>query len=74
MGASDEVHLQTAADHGRVMVTQDRDFLRLAAAGVHHAGIAYASQTRTSGELVRSLMLIYQVLNAADMTNHIEHL
>ena len=48
-----EVHLQRATRDGRVMVTQDRDFLGLAAAGMHHAGIAYASQNRISGELVR---------------------
>ena len=56
------------------MVTQDRDFLRLAAAGIHHAGIAYASQNRTSGELIRGLMLIHQVLDAEDMEGHVEHL
>lgn len=47
LGASDDEHLQRATGDGRVLVTQDRDFLRLAAAGVRHAGIAYASQNRT---------------------------
>ena len=59
MGASDEEHLQRATGDGRVLVTQDRDFLRLAAAGMHHAGIAYVTQNRTVGELVRGLMLIH---------------
>ena len=72
MGASDEEHLQTR--DGRVLVTQDRDFLRLAATGMHHAGIAYASQNRTVGEFVRGLMLIHQVLSTDEMKDHVEHL
>ena len=74
LGASDEEHLQRATGDGRVIVTQDRDFLRLAATGIHHAGIAYDSQNRTIGELVRGLMLIHQVLNADEMKDHVEHL
>ena len=74
LGASDEEHLQRATADGRVLVTHDRDFLRLAAAGMHHAGIAYASQNRTVGELVRGLMLIHQVLNTDEMKDHVEHL
>ena len=74
MGASDKEHLQRAARDGRVLVTQDRDFLRLAAAGMHHAGIAYASQNRTIGELVRGLRLIHEVVSTDEMKDHIEHL
>ena len=74
LGASDEEHLQRATADGRVLVTHDRDFLRLAAAGTHHAGIAYGSQNRTIGELVRGLMLIHQVLSTDEMTDHLEHL
>ena len=43
-------------------------------AGAHHAGIAYASQNRTIGELVRGLMLIHQVLSTDEMEDHVEHL
>lgn len=37
-------------------------------------GFAYASQSRTVGELVRGLMLIHQVLSTDEMNDHIEHL
>ena len=74
LGASDEEHLHRATGDGRVLVTRDRDFLRLAAAGMPHAGIAYAPQNRTVGELVRGLMLIHQVLSTDEMNDHVEHL
>ena len=36
--AEDQQHLQRATQEGRVVVTQDTDFLRLHAAGVSHGG------------------------------------
>jgi predicted nuclease of predicted toxin-antitoxin system len=74
LGASDEEHLSRARLEGRVLFTQDDDFLRLAAAGHPHAGIVYAPQQTSIGEIVHALMLIYQVLEPADVENHIEFL
>ncbi len=74
MGASDEEHLARARSEGRVLFTQDDDFLRLAAAGYPHAGIVYAPQPTPVGEIVHGLMLVYEVLEAEDMTNHLEFL
>ena len=74
LGASDEEHLKRAGAEGRVIFTQDEDFLRLHAAGVEHAGIAYASQGASIGEIVRGLMLIHDVLEAEDMKGHVEFL
>lgn len=42
LGASDEEHLMFARREGRVLFTQDEDFLRLYASGIEHAGIVYA--------------------------------
>jgi uncharacterized protein with PIN domain len=64
LGASDEEHLARARQEGRVLFTQDVDFLRLAGAGLRHSGIVYASQQASIGEVVRRLMLLYQVLDA----------
>jgi len=50
----------------------DSDFLLLASEGVSHAGIVYANSQRSIGDLIGSLMLVYHVLNVADLTNHIE--
>jgi hypothetical protein len=46
----------------------------LHAAGVEHAGIAYAPQGASVGEIVRGLMLIYQLLELDDMTGRVEYL
>jgi len=56
------------------MVTMDCDFLLLATQGVTHAGIAYANSGRTIGQLIASIMLIYDVLTPVDMESHVEFL
>jgi hypothetical protein len=74
-GADDAAQLAFAASAGRVMVTQDADYLRLQYQGVAHAGIAYCPQGSLSiGEMLRSLTLIYDLLSAEEMTNRIEYL
>jgi hypothetical protein len=74
MGASDEAHLAFALTQKRVLFTQDTDFLRLARAGAHHAGIIYAPQRTPIGELIRGMVLIHQVLEAEDMIDQLEYL
>jgi Domain of unknown function (DUF5615) len=74
LGASDPAHLQRAFRDSRVVFTQDDDFLRLHAAGIEHAGIAYAPQGTSIGNMIRGLMLIYRVLDAEDMRGHVEFL
>ncbi len=74
LGAADETHLRWAAQEKRVIFTQDDDFLRLHAAGHQHWGIVYASQQTSIGEIIRGLMLIYQVLRPEEMKNYIEFL
>ena len=44
LGADDEAHLDAARSEGRVMVTQDADFLRMHARSSAHSGIAFAAQ------------------------------
>ncbi|HWY85401.1 MAG TPA: DUF5615 family PIN-like protein [Gemmataceae bacterium] len=74
LSASDEEHLERARDEGRVLFTQDEEYLRLHAAGVEHAGIAYAPQGTSIGDIIRGLILIHQVLEAEDMKGHLEYL
>lgn len=72
--APDEEHLRLAATQGRVILTQDDDFLRLGAQGHEHAGIVYTPQHTPVGAVVSGLMLIYQALTPDEMTNHVEFL
>ena len=59
---------------GRVTFTQDRDFLRLAASGISHAGVVYAPQGVPIGTIISGLLLIYNVLSAEEMMHSIEYI
>ncbi|HEY6390593.1 MAG TPA: DUF5615 family PIN-like protein [Bryobacteraceae bacterium] len=75
LGADDAVQLAFAVSHGRVMVSHDTDFLRLHAEGTTHSGIAYCPVGGlTAGELLRGLVLIYDLLSVKEMANRIEFL
>ena len=72
--ASDADHLVRATAEGRVLITQDADFLALHASGVSHAGIAYARQGTPIGIMVNGLLLIFDVMMPAEMVNSVEFL
>ena len=72
--ASDQEHLERARQERRVLFTQDADFLRLHGEGVRHAGIVYAQQGASVGDIIRGLMLVRQVLIVDEMENHVEFL
>lgn len=74
LGETDESHLAFAVATGRVIVTQDADFLRLHAEGRPHAGIAYVAQRATSRRIMDGLFLIHAVLTADQMSGHVEFL
>ena len=58
LGASDEKHLEYAFSEGRLLFTQDEDFLKLHAAGVEHAGIVYTHQGASIGDIIRGLICL----------------
>lgn len=73
--SSDQDQLIFAFKERRVIVTHDDDFLILARTDYDHAGIAYCKQnTRSVGDIIRSLILIYEVLTAEEMMGQIEYL
>lgn len=74
-GTTDEEHLAFARAERRLIVTHDDDYLRLHQRGIPHAGIAYCrQQTRSIGEMLRALILIWAVLAPEEMENHVEFL
>jgi predicted nuclease of predicted toxin-antitoxin system len=72
-GLPDEAQLAFATAQSRVIFTQDDDFLKLHSQQVKHNGIIYCHPaTRTIGEIIRSLVLIWEVLTPEEMENHLE--
>lgn len=74
LGMPDAELLARSDIDGRVVVSHDGAFLRL-----HHrqqyAGIVYAEQgTRTIGQLVAGLVLIYEILEPSEMIGRVEFL
>lgn len=73
--APDEMQLMFALSQGRVLVTHDDDFLGLHQSDMEHAGIAYCNQNhRSIGEILRGLILIWEVPDSEDMCNQLEFL
>jgi predicted nuclease of predicted toxin-antitoxin system len=87
--ADDLPHLEYAAREGRVVVTGDRDFLRLnaewLAAGREHAGIVYITpetmrHSRKVGILVSELLFFHEAVEGGaatveqDFRNKVQHI
>jgi predicted nuclease of predicted toxin-antitoxin system len=73
--AADIDHLAFGLAQKRVIFTQDEDYLVLASQGVAHAGIAYChQQTRGNGEIIDSLVLLWEVFELEEMANRVEYL
>lgn len=72
LGASDEDHLFKALSENRVIITQDTDFLRLHSRGMNHAGIVYAQQEISTGEIIRGIILVSEILESDDIKNRVE--
>jgi hypothetical protein len=56
-------------------MTHDTDFLHIASTTRDHPGIIYCSKTaRSVGEIIRGLILIYEVLTSEEMRGQVEYL
>jgi len=73
--ANDREQLIFAHRARRVLVTHDSDFLRLHGKGVPHAGIVYCPQgSRTIGQIIKSLLLIYELMSPEEMIGTVEYM
>jgi predicted nuclease of predicted toxin-antitoxin system len=73
--ATDEEQTAYAHREGRVIFTQDEDFLAIQASGTPHAGIAYCKKdTRSIGDMIRGLALIWEIYEPAEMVGKLEYL
>jgi predicted nuclease of predicted toxin-antitoxin system len=74
IAATDSRQLEFAKQAGRVIFTQDEDFLAIGRT-VTHTGIVFSKQGRRSvGQIIEHLELIHFCLTPEDMANHIEFL
>lgn len=74
LAASDQEQLDYIVREGRVIATQDTDFLRLHAAGKPHPGIAFSRVGQSVGDIIRGCRLIWELLDPDDMANRVEYL
>ncbi len=73
--AADEQQAEYDVTENRVVFTHDIDFLRLQSAGVPHAGIIYrAKDTLSVGEMIKRLVLVWEVYEPDEMVNRVEFL
>ena len=73
--ATDEEQTAYALREGRVIFTQDEDFLAIQASGTPHAGIAYCKKdTRSIGDMIRGLALLWEIYEPAEMVGMLEYL
>jgi predicted nuclease of predicted toxin-antitoxin system len=73
--ATDEEQVAYCLREGRVLFTQDHDLLRLHAAGVPHAGLAYCvKDTKSIGAMIQSLVIIWELMEPGEMAGRVEYL
>ena len=75
IAAPDDIQLKFAVSQERAIFTQDIDFLRIHRQGVNHLGIVYCpQQTKSIGQIIQGIVLIWELLTPEEMINHIEYL
>ena len=73
LGASDPDHVTFAQASGRVIFTQDGDFLGIQNSGIAHPGIVYCPKDgRTLGQVIAALQLIWEVCEPGETMNRVE--
>ena len=72
MEVTDEEQLVFANRQGRMIVTQDTDFLRLHAEGREHCGIAFYHQSgRSVGQVLAALTEIHEYLTPLEVRGQV---
>jgi hypothetical protein len=75
ISASDADQTAYCLSAGRVLFTQDKDFLRINASGVPQAGIVYCRQWKQGiGGIILGLTEIWEVMETEEMRNWLVYL
>ena len=74
--AADDEHLAFSLAENRVIFTRDEDYLSANARGVPHRGIVYCHQKKnlSIGDIIDSLLLIWEVYEPDEMANRVEYI
>lgn len=73
--ANDERQAEFGLAQNRVVVTHDTDFLRLQSSRRNHAGIAFCPRDSLGiGEIIKRLVLIWEIYEPAEMVDRVEFL
>jgi predicted nuclease of predicted toxin-antitoxin system len=73
--ASDEEQTAHGLAEGRVVFTQDRDFLRINALGIPHPGIVYCRQGKRSiGGIIQGLTEVWELMEPEQMRDWLVYL
>ena len=73
ISASDPQQLAFAQSQGRTLVTHDEDFLTILSQSPQHTGLVFCYKNRrTIGQIIRSLIFIWEALDPEDMQNQVE--
>jgi uncharacterized protein with PIN domain len=71
----DERQLEFASKEGRILYTHDDDFLKIHASGTAHHGIVFSAQgSKSIGEEIQGLLLIWEFLDPEDMEGRVEYI
>jgi hypothetical protein len=73
--AEDEEQAAYGLAQNRVILTHDTDFLRLQSSGVPHSDIAFCHKdTLGIGEIIKRLVLVWEICEPEEMTNRVEYI
>ncbi len=72
--ADDDFQIKFASSNNRVLFTQDKDFLTIAASGIEHGGVVYGSQKYSIGQTIFGLVDVHREFDAESMINAVKYL
>lgn len=73
LSAPDEKHLEFARKEGRIIFTNDSDFVSFASGNADHPGVPYCDRgARPIGEIIRYLCLMHDCMEADEMQGKVE--
>lgn len=73
--ASDEEHFKFVQENQLAIITNDNDFLKLAARQTEHWGIVFIVSQRTDiGTIVKRITQLHALINAEEFKNQVEYI